>query len=101
MPRPGCRDLVRAARRGRLGGHLRRRRRRVSDQSDDPVPRTGPGPVDLAAGLRMYDDFLAAHPEVPRRDDTEVVCFGDTPELADEILGFIVGGAKRATATLA
>ena len=62
---------------------------------------TGPSvPVDRDAGLRMYDDFLAAHPEVPRRDDTEVICFGSTPEVADEILGFIVGGAKRATATL-
>ena len=57
-------------------------------------------PVDRAAGLRMYDDFLAAHPEVARRDDTDVVCFGSTPAFADEILGFIVGGAKRATATL-
>lgn len=59
-----------------------------------------PVPVDREAGLRLYDEFLAAHPEVPRREDTEVVCFGDTPDFADEILGFIVSGAKRATATL-
>lgn len=71
------------------------------DTTDAGSPAPGDAvPVDEVAGRRMYDDFLAAHPDVPRRDDTEVVCFGDTPELADELLGLIVGGAKRATATL-
>ena len=57
--------------------------------------------VDRAAGLRMFDEFRAAHPEVPRRDDVEVVCWGDDPAYADEIAGLITNGAKRATATLA
>jgi uncharacterized protein YhfF len=57
-------------------------------------------PVDREAGLRMYADFLGAHPEVPAQDEVEVVCFGDTPELADELGGFIFDGFKRATATL-
>ena len=64
-----------------------------------PLPE--PVPVDRAAGLRMYDDYLTAHPEATRTDDVEVVCFGNDATLADEILGFIVAGAKRATATLA
>jgi len=62
---------------------------------------TGPVSVDRAAGLRMYEDFLAAHPGIPRRDDVDVVCWGDDPAYADEVMGLIVGGAKRATATLA
>ena len=66
-----------------------------------PAGGTGPVEVDRAAGLRMYEEFLAAHPEVPRRDDVEVVCWGDDAALADEVLGLIVAGAKRATATLA
>lgn len=57
--------------------------------------------VDRAAGLRLFDDFRAAHPEVSRRDDIEVVCWGDDPAYADEIAALVVGGAKRATATLA
>jgi uncharacterized protein YhfF len=56
--------------------------------------------IDRGAGLRMYADFLAANPQVPRQQDVEVVCFGDTAELADELGGFIVDGLKRATATL-
>ena len=74
----------------------------MSGDSTEPVPVERESvPVDRAAGLRMYDDFLEAHPEVPRRDDVDVVCWGDNPAYADEILGLIVGGAKRATATLA
>ena len=71
--------------------------------SGEPDDGDGVGPVvvDREAGLRMYEDFLAAHPEVPRRDDVEVVCWGDQPAYADEILGLIVEGTKRATATLA
>lgn len=61
----------------------------------------GPVPVDHAAGLRMYDEFLAAHPDVPRRDDVEVVCWGDDAAYADEIAALILDGRKRATATLA
>jgi uncharacterized protein YhfF len=63
----------------------------------DPEDRV---PIDREAGLQMYADFLAAHPEVARDDDVEVVCFGDHPELADELIAFIVDGFKRATASL-
>jgi uncharacterized protein YhfF len=57
-------------------------------------------PIDREAGLRMYADFLGAHPDVARQPDVEVVCFGDSPDLADELGSFIIDGSKRATASL-
>ena len=45
-------------------------------------------PIDREAGLRMYAGFLRAHPEVAAQDDVEVVCFGDGPDLADELTQF-------------
>ncbi|XBO44092.1 MBL fold metallo-hydrolase [Pedococcus sp. KACC 23699] len=64
--------------------------------------RQGPVQVDRTAGLAMYADYLAAHPEVVPTPASEVAveCFGDSPELADELVEFIVGGTKRATASL-
>jgi uncharacterized protein YhfF len=64
-----------------------------------PVP-VGPVPVDAVAGRRMWLEYRAAHPEVAPEDDVVVDCFGDGPELADELIAFVVDGPKRATAAL-
>ncbi len=46
---------------------------------------------------QLWHDFVAAHPE---HADAEPVVepFGDSPELADELLGLVLHGPKRATA---
>lgn len=56
--------------------------------------------IDRAAGLRLWDDYRAAHPHLPDEPDVDVACFGDSPELADELLAFVTDGPKRATAGL-
>ncbi|WP_395244148.1 ASCH domain-containing protein [Agromyces sp. MMS24-K17] len=59
-------------------------------------------PVDHAAASELWEAYRAAHPE--RATDTEppsVERFGDHPELTDGLLGLVLAGAKRATATLA
>lgn len=56
--------------------------------------------VDRDAGLAMWAEYRAAHPEAPTDDDVVVECFGDSPELADELIAFVVDGPKRATAGL-
>jgi uncharacterized protein YhfF len=58
--------------------------------------------ADREAGLAMYREYLAAHPEVVPTPEGDVVvtCFGDSVELADELMEFIVRGTKRATASL-
>lgn len=56
---------------------------------------------DVEAGVRLYAEYLAANPETPARLDPPVVDrFGDSPELADELLACITHGPKRATAGL-
>lgn len=57
------------------------------------------GPLDRDAARCMWQDYRAAHPEVPD-EDVEVEWFGDSPELADELLAFVLDGPKRATAGL-
>lgn len=55
--------------------------------------------LDREAAARMWADYRRAHPEVP--DEPLVVeAFGDSPELADELIAFVVDGPKRATAGL-
>lgn len=56
--------------------------------------------VDRDSGLRMWDAYAAAHPGLPPEDDVVVECFGDSPELADELLAYVTSGTKRATASL-
>lgn len=52
---------------------------------------------DVEAGLRMFAEYRAADQEVT--EQTPVVeHFGDSPELADELLACITHGPKRATA---
>ncbi len=46
---------------------------------------------------QMWADYRAAHPDVPD-GPVEADSFGDSPELADELLAFVTDGPKRATA---
>lgn len=47
--------------------------------------------------MTMWDDYVTAHPEYA--DETPPVdAFGDSPTMADELLGFVLDGPKRATA---
>ena len=52
---------------------------------------------DRQAAAAMWAAYRTAHPEIP---DEPLVAemFGDSPELADELLQFVVDGPKRATA---
>ncbi len=51
----------------------------------------------------MWDEYLAAHPQVAADPGQDLVVdhFGDSAELAEELLGLVLQGPKRATATLA
>ncbi len=66
----------------------------------EPV-RTPYGPLDLPAAERMWLAYAAAHPErAAAADEHPVERFGDTRELADELIGLVLHGPKRATAGL-
>lgn len=56
--------------------------------------------VDRAAGLQMWADYRASRPHLPDEGEPPVECFGDSPELADELIAFVTDGPKRATAGL-
>ena len=58
-------------------------------------------PVDHAAADRLWQEYRAANPD--RATDPEppsVEQFGDHPALTDELLGLVLDGTKRATASL-
>ena len=58
-------------------------------------------PMDRAAAAGMWSDYCAAHPErAVLQDEPPVEAFGDSVELADELLGLVLHGPKRATAAL-
>lgn len=66
----------------------------------EPV-RTPPAPLDLPAGERMWSEYVAAHPDLATAaDEHPVERFGDSAELADELIGLVLHGPKRATAGL-
>lgn len=47
--------------------------------------------------MTLWRDYVAAHPE--HAEETPLVeAFGDSPAMADELLGFVLNGPKRATA---
>ena len=58
--------------------------------------RTPLQPVDTAAALAAWRAVAPAGEEEPAVEQ-----FGDSAELADELLGLVLAGRKRATATLA
>jgi uncharacterized protein YhfF len=64
----------------------------VTTSDDNPVAA-----LDLQAAERMWADYLTAH---PGRDQEQPPSerFGDSPALADELLGLVTHGPKRATA---
>lgn len=63
--------------------------------------RTPPAPLDTVAAARMWAEYAAAHPEaVGVAPEHTVDRFGDSAELADELLALVLNGAKRATADL-
>ena len=57
--------------------------------------------IDEAAAEQLWADYKKAHPD--RHHDTEsppAEYFGDSPEMADELLEAVISGPKRATAAL-
>ena len=57
--------------------------------------------IDTAAVERMWAEYCHAHPD--RHHDSEsppAEYFGDSPEMADELLEAVITGPKRATAAL-
>jgi len=63
--------------------------------------RPPPTPVDRDAAERMWRDYVAARPGRAAVDDEHPAeCFGDSAELADELIGLVLHGPKRATAGL-
>jgi uncharacterized protein YhfF len=59
-----------------------------------------PTEVDREAGLEMWADYRSSRPHLPEEGEPAVECFGDSPELADELIAFVTDGPKRATAGL-
>ncbi|MFE6964153.1 ASCH domain-containing protein [Agromyces sp. NPDC057679] len=58
-------------------------------------------PIDHAAALAMWAEYRAAHPTIATdAEEPSAERFGDHPELTDELLGLVLDGTKRATATL-
>jgi uncharacterized protein YhfF len=56
---------------------------------------------DRAAAAVMWSAYLAAHPDVAiLAPEYEVEFYGDSRELADELLALVIAGGKRATAGL-
>ena len=68
----------------------------MTDRPRSPLP-----PMDQAAGAAMWSAYGVAFPAaVAGQDDPVVVSFGDSVELADELLELVLHGPKRATAGL-
>lgn len=64
------------------------------------APRLAADP-DLDAAAAMWEAYARAHPEaVAASRDFTVEHFGDSERLADELLGLVLSGRKRATAEL-
>ncbi len=61
-----------------------------------PTPLPEP---DLRSGAAMWSAYVAAHPE-HEGDLPPVEAFGDSAELADELLALVLVGTKRATAAM-
>jgi uncharacterized protein YhfF len=60
-----------------------------------PIPE-----LDVPAALSLWNEYRAATPDAPAEVEPVVDTFGDSPELADELLGLVLAGTKTATATL-
>ncbi|GGQ67205.1 ASCH domain-containing protein [Couchioplanes azureus] len=63
--------------------------------------RSAPAPLDIAAAAAMWAEYAAARPGAAQASpDYTVERFGDSAELADELLDLVRQGTKRATAAL-
>lgn len=64
-------------------------------------PESAPIAVDRAAGIRLWEDYAAARPAaVAASPEYTIESFGDSERLADELLGHVLTGRKRATSEL-
>jgi uncharacterized protein YhfF len=60
-----------------------------------------PAQPDLAAAAELWEEYAAAHPgAVAACPEHTVEHFGDSEALADELLGLVLEGGKRATSSL-
>ncbi len=59
-----------------------------------------PVELDRDAGLQMWAGYRSEYPHLPDEGEPPLECFGDSPELADELIAFVTDGPKRATAGL-
>ncbi|SEL42186.1 Uncharacterized protein YhfF [Blastococcus sp. DSM 46786] len=62
----------------------------ATDQPDD---------LDRTAAIAMYREYAATLP-APPLEEPAVEKFGDSASLADELIGLVLAGTKRATAAL-
>ena len=60
--------------------------------------RTALPEVDRTAAAEFWQRFLASVGEEKSEGPTDVACFGDSVELADELIELVLRGQKRATA---
>ncbi|MGY1836770.1 ASCH domain-containing protein [Blastococcus sp. SYSU DS0510] len=58
-----------------------------------------PGDLDRTAALAMHREYAATLPAAPP-EEPAVERFGDSAALADELIGLVLAGTKRATAAL-
>lgn len=65
----------------------------MSDVSTTDLPEP-----DAQAASAMWLRYLAASGDVAGPGYTDLTCFGDSVEVADELLGLMLFGPKRATA---
>ncbi len=63
-------------------------------------PLGEPDRLDRAAAAGMWAEYVATAPDLLDPRMPVVEWFGDSPELADELLAFVLAGTKRATAGL-
>jgi uncharacterized protein YhfF len=65
----------------------------MSDQQRTPLPE-----LDREAADVFWQRFIASKGDDPRAEYTDLTTFGDSVELADELLALVLEGRKRATA---
>jgi uncharacterized protein YhfF len=72
-----------------------------STAGTDRTPSSAGIVPDSAAAAALWRDYTSARPDlVHDAEEPSVEWFGDSPALADELLGLVLHGPKRATAGL-
>ncbi|WP_418907695.1 ASCH domain-containing protein [Glutamicibacter endophyticus] len=67
----------------------------MSDSTYSSLPA-----INHLAAQQLWEEYLAAFDGAERPREYTAECFGDSPELADELLHAVSHGAKRATSSL-